>query len=170
MGRQAALGEAIELAAQGLPGGGDHGGVVLPQHVAQHQGGALVPRQQPQGGQVGLEHEVAVPGLPRRHRVPVDGVHLDVHGEQVVAGLGGVADDLVQEVLSAAALALQAPLHVGHGYQDGVDPTVVDHRPQLVQREHAGPRGGEAQRSSRSAAEIAENSSSGALETRWCRL
>ena len=37
-------------------------------------------------------HEVAVAALPARHRVAVDGVHVDVDGEQVVAALGAVAD------------------------------------------------------------------------------
>ena len=51
------------------------------------------PRRAAQRVEVGLEHEVAVAALPARHRVAVDGVHVDVDGEQVVAALGAVADD-----------------------------------------------------------------------------
>ena len=42
---------------------------------------------EPQRVEVGLHLEVAVAALPRGHRVAVDGVHLDVDGEQVVARL-----------------------------------------------------------------------------------
>ena len=45
-----------------------------------------------QRGQVGRHDEVAVAALPRRDRVAVDGVHLDVDGEQVVAALGAVLE------------------------------------------------------------------------------
>ena len=55
------------------------------------------PRRATQRVEVGLEHEVAVAALPARHRVAVDGVHVDVDGEQVVAALGAVADHRLQE-------------------------------------------------------------------------
>ncbi len=87
----------------------------------------------PQRVEVGLHLEVAVAALPRGHRVAVDGVHLDVDGEQVVARLGAVLDDLVEEVARGQALALQAALHVGQRQQDGVDLAGVDLRAQLVE-------------------------------------
>ena len=64
---------------------------------------ARVPGHRPQRRQVRLHHEVAVAARPRRHRVAVDGVHVDVDGEQVVAALGGVLEDDVEEVLGRAA-------------------------------------------------------------------
>src|SRR5690606_11181269 len=111
---------------------------VGPLHVAQHERGGLVPRHPPQRGEVGHHHEVAVPALPARHRVAVHGVHLDVDREQVVARLGGVRDDLVEEVRRGAPLALQAALHVGERDEDRVDRAVVDHRAQLLEGEHPG--------------------------------
>ena len=52
--------------------------------------GARLPRGAPQRVEVEDEHHVAVAALPRGHRVAVDGVHVDVDGEQVVAALGAV--------------------------------------------------------------------------------
>ena len=83
--------------------------------------------------EVGLHLEVAVAALPRRHRVAADGVHLDVDGEQVVAGLGAVLGDLVEEVRRGQPLALQAALHVGEREQHGVDLAAADRRAQLVE-------------------------------------
>ena len=68
-----------------------------PLHVGQAQRRALLPRHRPQRVEVGRHHEVAVAALPRGHRVAVDGVHLDVDREQVVAALGAVVDHLVEE-------------------------------------------------------------------------
>ena len=111
--------------------------------------------------EVGLHHEVAVAALPRRHRVAVDGVHLDVDGEQVVARLGVVLEHLLDEVVADEALALEAALHVGEDEQDRVDGAVADRAAELI--------GVHAPRSSDSAEVIASNSSSGAVDTRWWR-
>ncbi len=100
-----------------------------------------MPRDVSQRVQIGLEHEVAVAALPRRHRVAVHGVHLDIDGEQVVAPLGTVLDDLVDEVPGGQSLALQPALHIGQAEQDGVDLAPVDPRPELVQVHRSGPRG-----------------------------
>ena len=59
-------------------------------HARMHR--ALVPRDRPQRVEVGLHLEVAVAALPRRHLVAVDGLHVDVDGEQVVAALGAVLE------------------------------------------------------------------------------
>ena len=61
-----------------------------------------------------------------RHRVAVDGVHVDVDGEQVVAALGAVREHVVEEVPRVQPLALQPALHVGEGDDHGVDLAVVD--------------------------------------------
>ena len=119
--------------AQDLARRGDDRRAVLPLDVGQAQRGALVPRRAAQRVEVGLEHEVAVAALPARHRVAVDGVHVDVDGEQVVAALGAVADHRLQETARGQALALQAPLHVGQRQQDGVDVACRDLGLQLVE-------------------------------------
>ena len=94
----AALGEPRELAAQDLPRRGDDVRAVLPRDVGHEHHGAGHPGQRAQRVQVGLEHEVAVAARPRRHVVALDGVHVDVDGEQVVAALGAVLGDLLDEV------------------------------------------------------------------------
>ena len=90
----------------------------MPGEVGEQQRGAGVPRHAAQRAQVGAQGEVAVAALPGRHRVAVDGVHVDVDGEQVVAAFGAVRSDVVEEVLRVEPLALQPPLHVGDRQDD----------------------------------------------------
>ena len=111
--RPAPLGQPRELPAQDLPRRGDHVRSVGPGDVREAQRGPLVPRDPAQRVQVRAHLEVAVAPLPRRHRVAVDGVHLDVHREQVVAPLGAVGEHLIEEVAGGQALSLEAALHVG---------------------------------------------------------
>ena len=47
--------------------------------------------------QVHGEEHVAVAALPGAHCVATDGVHVDVDGEQVVAALGAMGQDVVEE-------------------------------------------------------------------------
>ena len=82
--------------------------------------------EQPDRPVVEDELHVAVAALPRRDRVAVDGVHVDVDREQVVAALGAVLDDVVGEVAAVQPLALQPALHVGEGDDHGVDLAGVD--------------------------------------------
>ncbi len=137
VGRPAALGEAGELAAQHLARGGDDVRAVLPLQVdeAERRGGQ--PRHRHQGGEVGRHHEVAVAARPRGHGIAVDRVHLHVDGQQVVAGLGAVGDDLVEKEARVHALALQPSLHVGQAQQHRVDAAVGDLRAELVERHRA---------------------------------
>ena len=109
----------------------------MPEQVALHHHGALEPRDAAQRGEVGHEHEVAVAALPRRHRVARHGVHVDVDREQVVAALGAVLGDAVDERAGVQPLALQAALHVAHREDDGVDAAARDLRAQFLQRQHA---------------------------------
>ena len=89
--------------------------------VAEHQRGAVEPRDPAQRRQVGHDPEVAVALLPVGHRVARDRIHLHVEREQVVAALDAVVDDLVEEVLDLDPLAEQPALHVGERGDDGVD-------------------------------------------------
>ena len=73
--------------------------------------------------QVRLEDEVSVAAGPRGHRVTLDGLHVYVYGEQVVAALSVLLGDLFEKVVGGQAFALQAALHVGHRQQHGVYPS-----------------------------------------------
>ena len=94
-----------------------------------------MPGNDPQGVEIGSEREVAVAALPRREVVAGDRVHLDVDAEEVGARLGSVVEDVFEEVDRAAALALEAALHVGHGDEHGVDPAVGHHLAQRTDRQ-----------------------------------
>jgi hypothetical protein len=138
-GGEPPLGEPVELAAQDLPRRNRDRAALHALDVGEDQGGAVVPGDLPQRLEVGAQHEVAVAAVPRRERVAADGVHVDVDGQEVVAGFGGVADDLVQEVFGGAALALEPALHVRQRDEHGVDRARVHARPEFVEREHASP-------------------------------
>ena len=96
---------------------------VEPGQVALHRGGPRLPRGAPQGVEVEVEHHVAVAALPRADGVAVDGVHVDVHREQVVAPLGAVVEHGVEEELRVDPLALQPSLHVGEGARSRCRPS-----------------------------------------------
>ena len=66
----------------------DHRRAVQPGQVGHHQRGAGMPGDPAQRGHVRPHDEVAVAAFPGRDLVAVDGVHVHVDGEQVVAALG----------------------------------------------------------------------------------
>src|SRR5215210_702552 len=134
-GFEAALGEAFELALENLPWRGHDRRAVLPEKVAGHERRPLLPGNTPEGLHVRLEDEVAVAALPGGHRVALHGVHLHVHGEQVVAALGVVLDHLVEKVGRRQTLALQASLHIRHREEDGVYSSGLYLRPQRFEVE-----------------------------------
>ena len=133
VGAPAALGQARELPAQDLARGGDHVRAVEPGDVGQAHHRALLPGHGAQRVEVWLEQHVAVAALPRGHRVALDRAHVDVDRQQVVAALRPVLGHLVEEVRRRQALALQAPLHVGHRQQDRVDCAPGDRLGQFVE-------------------------------------
>ena len=77
---------------------------------------------------VGEQHHVAVARLPARHRVAVDGVHVDVDREEVVARLGAVRQHLLLEEAGRDALADEAALRVGERDDHRVDLAGGDRR------------------------------------------
>ncbi|MNO61409.1 hypothetical protein D3C76_520560 [compost metagenome] len=89
-------------------------------HVAEHQRGALHPGHQAQGGQVGLEYEVAVALLPAGGGVAGHRLHVDIVGQQVIAAVGFLMGD-IEEELDLEALADQPALHVDDAGEHGID-------------------------------------------------
>ena len=117
----AALAQAFDLFLEDCPRAvGQVLAVVMVEHVAQHQGRAFQPRHAAQGAHVGLEHKVAVAFAPAGGRVPGHRLHVDVVGQQVIAAVGFFVT-AVDEKLDLEALAHQAPLHVDHAHQHGID-------------------------------------------------
>ena len=135
-GLQAALGQPVGLGLQDLPRGGHHGRAIVPGEVGDDHRRGFLPGHPAQRAHVGHHHEVAVAGLPGRHRVAVDGVHLHVHREQVVAPLDDAAHHVVEEELRREPLALQPALHVGEGDDDRVDVALAHLHAELLEREH----------------------------------
>ena len=139
VGDQPALGEPVELAAQDLPRRRRHRPAVLPLDVADDERRLLEPRDAPERRHVGVEDEVAVAGLPRRHLEPLHRHHVDVDREQVVAPLRAVRRDLVAEEGCVQALALEPALHVGHDEEDGVDLAALNVGAQLLEGQRHAP-------------------------------
>ena len=133
----AALGEAGDLPLEDAARAVRQVLVVVVLHIAQHQGGALQPGHQAHGGEVGLEHEVAVAALPAGGGVAGHRLHVDVVGQQVVAAVGFLVG-AVEEELDLEAFADQAALHVDHAGQDGVDAAGFGQLAQLGKGERGG--------------------------------
>ena len=124
---------AIDLRLQHLPRRGRDRRAVVPPDVAEDERRPLEPGDPPHRREVGLHDEVAVPALPARDRVAGHRVHLHLEREQVVAALGPVLPDPVEEEIAVKALPQQPSLHVGEGHDDGVERLVGA---QVVQRQH----------------------------------
>ena len=80
--------------------------------------------------------EVAVAGLPVGELVPGERVHVDVAGQQVVAGLDAVLGDVLEEEGPRDPLADRSPLQVREGDDDGVDVAGADHVRQGLEGQH----------------------------------
>ena len=89
--RRGAAGRSRNEIARSGPGGT----AVAPPKVSHHQRRSRQPGNHSQGAHVGRHHHVAVARLPTRHSVSVDGVHLHIDREQVVAAFGAVGRDLL---------------------------------------------------------------------------
>ena len=94
-------------------------GVVV-EHVADHERGPGEPRGPAQGAEVGLDHEVAVALFPACRLVARHRLHVDVVGQQIVAGVGFLVG-AVDEELGLETLAHEAALHVDERRHHGID-------------------------------------------------
>ena len=88
--------------------------VMMVEHVAEDERGAVEPRRPAQRREIGLHDEVAIALLPARRLVAGHRLHIDVVGEQIVAAMR-LLIGAVDEELGLEALADQPPLHVGEG-------------------------------------------------------
>ncbi len=116
----AALIEPLQLLLQHLPRGMREIMVVVILHVTEHQGRARKPRHAAQRGEIGLQHEIAVALLPARGLVARHGLHIDVVGEKVVAGMGFLMP-AIHEELGMEALADEPPLHIRETDENRID-------------------------------------------------
>ena len=123
LGGEARLAGLLELPLEDRAGGDlDRLAALFVVEVADHHGRLVDPRADAQRREVRHHGEVAVAGLPRGELVARGDLGLDVHGQQVLAGMQtGVGEHLLEEVARHDALADEAALHVGEHAQDGVD-------------------------------------------------
>ena len=112
-------------------------GVVMIEHVAQHERRRRQPGNAPERRQVRLHREIAVALLPIGDRVARHRLHVDVVGEEIVAAVG-LLIGAVEEILDVETLADQTSLHVGHAGDDGVDLAAIGGNAQLFQCQSAG--------------------------------
>jgi hypothetical protein len=129
LGGPAPLRQAGQLLLQDAARGMGQQPAVVVADVAQHQGRALQPGGAAQARRVGLDGEVAVALVPGRRLVTRHRLHLHVHGQEVVAGVG-LLDHAVQEEMAGHPLAQEAALHVGKAHHHGVYLTRVDQFPE----------------------------------------
>src|ERR1700732_1012123 len=94
--------------------------MIVAEHVGKDKRGAVEPWQAAQGGEIRLEHEIAVALVPARDRVARHRLHVDVVREQIIARVRLFVRAL-DEVLRVKPLADQTALHVDHGDNYGVD-------------------------------------------------
>ncbi len=119
--RQTSLLQASQLRGQHRAGRlGDQLAVVMPV-IADHERGRRLPGQHAQRGQVGSHLEIAEAGVPVGDLETVERVHVEVHGEQVVAAVRALGQRGLEKVRRREALAHEPPERIGKGDNDGVD-------------------------------------------------
>ena len=136
--RQPALGEPVELGAQDGSRGDRDRPAVGEGQVRHHQRRTRQPGQPAQGGEIRGHDHVAVAGLPAGHGVAVDGVHVDIHGQQVVAAFGAVRGDLLDEQPRRYPFPGEPALHIGEREDHGVDLAGGDELFQIGLRQQTG--------------------------------
>jgi len=104
-------------------GAGGDGDVV---DIAVDEGGLGLPGGEAEGGEVGEEVEVAVAEFPVGEAVAGDGLHFGVGGEEVVAGVGAMGGDVIEEEGGVEAFAHESAVVIGEGGDDGFNGTGVD--------------------------------------------
>ena len=112
--------QPLDLAFQDVARGVRNRFAVMVGHVAQHQGRALQPRQAAQGLHIRLQDEVAVALLPVGRGVTGHRLHIDVVGQQIVAGMGFLIA-MLHEKGGMEALADQPAELIRHRHHHGVD-------------------------------------------------
>ena len=85
------------------------------------QGGAGLPGQDTEGGEIGPEFEIAETRFPIGDLEAFQRVHLEVDGEQIIAAVRAVLGNRIQEQLGAKAFAHEAAKRVGDGDDYGVN-------------------------------------------------
>ena len=130
------FGGGAHLPGQDAPRRSSDVGAVRPAEIALDHGRSRQVRKEPDGLQVQYEQHVPVPALPRRRGVAGDGVHIDVHRQQVAAPFGAAIERVIDEIGGMHPFALQAALHVGACHDDRVDLALGDPSFQIVQTEH----------------------------------
>ena len=96
------------------------------QYVCKHNDSLFAPRHNAHRVEIGLHGEVAVTALPRRHLVPINGIHIYIDSHQVIATFSAVGEALVDEKLGVDELALKPPLHICDRQNHGVDLIIGD--------------------------------------------
>jgi hypothetical protein len=132
-----ALGQPLQLRLQDRARGVLQILAMVVADIGQHQRRALKPGNAAQGRDVGFQDEIAIALLPARRLVAGHRLHIDVDGQQIVAGVRFL-DGAVEEEAAGEALADEASLHVGEGDDDGVDRAVGDCRFEVFQRQVSG--------------------------------
>ena len=94
--------------------------------IAQHQRGTTQPRKRSRSREVGAHREIAETLFPIGQFETVLRVHLQVYGEQVIAGVRAVPGHLFEEKFPRETFADQPPEHVREGDNDGVDGAGAD--------------------------------------------
>lgn len=100
--------------------------------IGHHERGARDPGGAAHRAEVGHHRHVAVAALPAGEGVAVDGVEVDVDGQQVVAALRVPVHGVFEKEPRRDALAHEAALHISEGDDDGVDLARGDGLSQLV--------------------------------------
>ena len=125
--------QRIDLPSQNRPRRFNHKPSIVMQIITKHQRRAGLPGHETNGRKIGPHFEVAKTFLPVGQLEAVLRVHLDVHGEQIIARVRAMFHHVVEEKFPGEPFADEPPEHVRKRHDDGVDSSVVNFGPESLE-------------------------------------
>ena len=133
---EAPLGGPLDLAPEDAAGGHLDRLALHGHEVAQDEHTSRLPGDGPHRLGVDDGVEIAVAGLPVGELVARQRIHVDVAGQEVVAGLDAVVGHVIEEEGAGDPLADGAPLEVRECHDDGVHVARTDLVREGLERQH----------------------------------
>ncbi len=105
----------------------DQASIVM-QEIANDQGAPFLPRQRAKRGEIGPHLKVAEALLPIREIEAAHRLHINIHSQQVIAGMSPMRGHLFQKELARKAFADKPAEDVGESNNDGINFAATDFR------------------------------------------
>ena len=95
--------------------------LVVVDEVGDNHRRAFMPREVAQSLEIWRKTHIRVTGIPGGDVISLDGIHIDINSEEIVATLGAILDGVGDEEGCMNSLSLKSALHICRTDNYGVD-------------------------------------------------